>query len=146
MEGGHTLKSEHEALRATLKRAMREPGRVGELARKLAQIADGHFLREEKFVMPLLGLLKGLAQGEPEALERGAPALANGLRGQLMQLGAEHRQMAELLRELSLAADAQGVNDYVSFAEDMIIHHSLEEEVLYPAAIVAGEFVKRARG
>lgn len=74
-----SLKAGHESLHATLKRAMREPGRTGEAARKVAAIADGHFLREEKFVLPLLGLLPALARGESGAKVANAARLEKPL-------------------------------------------------------------------
>ena len=135
------VRTEHEALRATLKRAMREPGKTGEAARELAGIADGHFLREEKFVAPLLALLPKLARGEsgPEAAT--APRMAQHLRRELPQMLEEHALITQTLREFLAAAEAEGHAEYVTFAEDMMLHARLEEQVIYPAAIVAGEYV-----
>jgi hypothetical protein len=141
-EKHHLLKSEHEALRATLKRAMRESGKTGELARELAALADGHFLLEEKFALPLLALLPDLAVGESKARVAAMVKIAAGLRAQLPQMREEHRQMAQILRELSRAAEAEGHPDYVAFAEDMILHAHEEEEILYPAALVAGDYLR----
>jgi hypothetical protein len=139
------VRTEHEALRATLKRAMREPGKTGEAARELAGVADGHFLREEKFVAPLLALLPRLARGEAGAHAAKAPKMANELRRELEQMIDEHRLMAEQLREFLTAAQAEGHEDYVSFAEEFMLHSRLEEQVLYPAALVAGEYVNLLR-
>ena len=141
-EKHHLLKSEHEALRATLKRAMREGGKTGELARELAAVADSHFLLEEKFALPLLALLPDLAVGESKARVAAMVKIAAGLRAQLPQMREEHRQMAQILRELSRAAEAEGHADYVAFAEEMILHAHREEEVLYPAALVAGDYLR----
>jgi hypothetical protein len=141
-----SLKAEHESLRAMLKRAMREEGRTGEAARKVAQITDGHFLREEKFVLPLLGFLPALARGETGAdLAQGA-FMIEGLNEQLEQLASDHRQISEALRELARAAETDGKPDYVAFAEDMIMKAHAEEEVLYPAAVVAGKYINKLRG
>jgi len=144
-EGHHLLKSEHEALRATLKRAMRESGKTGAIARELAVLADGHFLLEEKFVHPLLALLPGLAAGKREERTASAEKITKSLRAQMAQMLEEHRQMAQILRELSAAAEAEDKPDYVAFAEEMILHAHTEEEVLYPAALVAGDYVKHLR-
>jgi hypothetical protein len=110
------LKSSHEALRATLRRAAREPGSVGDKARRLAAIAEGHFLREEKFVLPLLALLPELASGAARRMPE-APMLAQALRLELAQMFEEHRQMTEALRELARAAHAQGKSEYDAFIE-----------------------------
>src|SRR5688572_29814971 len=135
------VRTEHEALRATLKRAMREAGRTGEAARELAGIADGHFLREEKFVAPLLALLPKLARGERGPDAASAPKLAQHLRRELPQMLDEHVLIMQALREFLVAAEAEGRAEYVTFAEDMMLHARLEEQVLCPAALVAGEYV-----
>src|SRR5512135_3410575 len=61
------LKSEHESIHAALKRATAEPGALGETARTIARIMSGHIMREEKFALRPLGLLKALARGETPA-------------------------------------------------------------------------------
>ncbi|OGA08678.1 MAG: hypothetical protein A3D95_02290 [Betaproteobacteria bacterium RIFCSPHIGHO2_12_FULL_69_13] len=61
------------------------------------------------------------------------------------QMITDHRVMAELLRELARAAEAEDKPDYVAFAEELILHAHAEEEVLYPAALVAGAYVKLLR-
>src|SRR3989338_4645284 len=141
----HPLKSSHEAVRATLKRAMREPGKTCAAARKVVALADGHFLREEKFVLPLLALLPALSRGEHGAAVAGAQRLSAQLRLQLEQMLLDHRQIADALHELAEAAEAEGKTEYVGFAEDFLMHARTEEEVLYPAAIVAGECVRLLR-
>ena len=135
------VRTEHEALRATLKRAMREAGKTGEAARELAGVADGHFLREEKFVAPLLALLPKLARGEAGSDAATAPKMAQHLRRELPQMLEEHALITQLLREFLAAAEAEGRAEYVNFAEDMLLHARLEEQVIYPAALVAGEYV-----
>lgn len=146
-ETTHSLRTAHEAMRATLKRAMREPGRLGETAREVAVLADGHFLREEKFVVPLLALLPDLARGEPGPHFSQAIKLVKALKPELAQLTAEHRALAEALRELMAAAvEAGGKPEYVQLAEELLLHNRMEEQALYPAAIVAGDYVKLLHG
>jgi hypothetical protein len=52
----------------------------------------------------------------------------------------EHRQIAELLRLLASAAAAEGKHEFVALAEELILHAHLEEDVLYPAAILVGKY------
>ncbi|HEY3073721.1 MAG TPA: hypothetical protein VGJ74_00980 [Burkholderiales bacterium] len=47
----------------------------------------------------------------------------------------------ELHHFLAAARAAQRI-DYVEFAEKLINHARMEEEVLYPAAIVVGEYLR----
>jgi len=140
-----SLKNAHDALHVGLKHAMREPGHTGEVARKIMQLMDGHMLREEKFALRPLGLLKELGRGEmpPDLAE--AARMAQGLKSEMAQMVNEHRQIAELLRELARQAEAEGKPDYVELAEDMILHDQIEEDVLYPAALLIGEYAARVR-
>lgn len=137
------LRAEHESLRAALKRAMREQGPVAEAAAKVAALAEAHFRREEEFVLPLLALLPGLARGEASAPVGQVRRMVQALREEIGKLNAEHRQIAEALREL--VRSAADTSDYVILAEQFILHTHREDAVLYPAAIVAGEHLVRRR-
>lgn len=141
-----SLKSGHEALRAALRRGMCEPGRTGEAARKVARVMDGHMMREEKFALRPLGLLKALGRGETPAELADAVRLIEGLRREMPQMVDEHRQIAELLRLLAQAAEAEGKPQYVALAEELIVHAHIEEDVLYPAALLVGEYANKVRG
>ena len=141
-----SLKSGHEALRAVLKRAMREPGRTGEAARAVAQVLDGHMMREEKFALRPLGLLKQLARGDTPADLADAAELVQGLKREMPQMIDEHRQIAELLRVLAREAEAEGKAEYVAFAAEMLVHAHIEEDVLYPAALLVGKYAAFVRG
>ena len=97
-----SLKSAHDSIHATLERAMGEPGRIGEAARAVARILDGHTLREEKFALRPLGLLKALAKGElPPKFELDEVVrVTEGLQSELPQMIDEHRQIAAAARLL----------------------------------------------
>ena len=140
-----SLKNGHETLHAGLKRAMREPGQTGETARKLMQVMDGHMLREEKFALRPLGLLKALGRGETPSDLAEAASLVSGLRREMPQMMDEHRQIAELLKLLAKNAEAEGKPEYVQFAEDMLLHAEFEEDILYPAAILIGRYAALVR-
>ena len=141
-----SLKNGHDALYAGLKRAMREPGRTGAAARKVAQVMDGHMMREEKFALRPLGLLKELGRGEIPAELGEAAAVVESLRREMPQMIEEHRQISDLLRLLAREAQAEDRPEYVALAEEIIIHAHIEEDVLYPAALLIGEYAKKVRG
>ena len=52
-----TLQSEHEALHERLRRATEADGEVGEAAKTLAHLMHPHFVKEDAFALPPLGLL-----------------------------------------------------------------------------------------
>lgn len=141
-----SLKSGHDAIHAALKRATAEPGALGETARSIARIMSGHMMREEKFALRPLGLLKELARGETPAELAEVVKLAHSFRLEMAQMIDEHRQIAEALHALASAAEAAGKPEYVALAEDMLIHAHVEEDVLYPAAILIGKYAALVRG
>ena len=141
-----SLKSAHEGLYAALKRAMREPGRSGEAARRVMQVMDGHMMREEKFALRPLGLLRALVHGETPAELAEAAELVQNLKTEMPQMIDEHRQIAELLRLFAREAQTEGKHEYVELAEDLIQHAHLEEDVLYPAALLVGKYAAFVRG
>ena len=54
------LKAEHAELHAELSSAIDAGGRVGEAAKEVAKRLHPHFVREEEFALPPLGLLASL--------------------------------------------------------------------------------------
>ncbi|MCG5485468.1 MAG: hemerythrin domain-containing protein [Sinorhizobium meliloti] len=137
-----SLTAEHSALHAELVDATKAGGRVGEAAREVARRLHPHFIREEEFALPPLGLLGALAKGTliPEMAD--VLTLADRLEAELPGMLAEHEQIVAALGELVAAAKAENKPKFVEFAEKLILHARTEEEVLYPAALVVGRYVR----
>lgn len=135
-----SLHEEHEELRQLVAGLVREGGAIGEPARRLMRVLEIHFQKEESFAAPPLGLLPRLARGEVAPGMADALAHADWLRRNLAEMHAEHRMIAAALEDLLKAAGDRP--ELVTFAEALLNHARLEEEVLYPAAIVAGEYLK----
>ncbi|HWQ96104.1 MAG TPA: hypothetical protein VN368_01905 [Candidatus Methylomirabilis sp.] len=56
-----SLKLEHEKLHAELARATRVHGKIGEAAKAVEKVLHPHFMKEEEYAMPPLGLLSSLS-------------------------------------------------------------------------------------
>jgi hypothetical protein len=54
----------------------------------------------------------------------------------------EHKEIVTSLQKLTEVAIKENKLEYVSFAEKLALHAQTEEEVLYPAAILVGEYLK----
>ena len=138
-----TIEIEHEELHEELAKAMRVGGRTGEAARRVMKILQAHMARESALVRPALALLAPLAAGRipPDAdahIERG-----EALRAEMPRMVEEHQMIVEALRELMRsAAEEQQHQGYAHFAQKLIAHAQSEEEVLYPAALLVGEYLK----
>lgn len=140
------LQVEHEELHATLVRATREPGAVGEAAREVARMLHPHFVAEEEFALPPLGLLSALAAGAATPEMAGVLTMTRRLKAELPKMLAEHERIVGALEKLRTAAHAAGMAEYELFADALVLHARTEEQVLYPAAILVGEHVARSLG
>jgi hypothetical protein len=55
---------------------------------------------------------------------------------------AEQARIVEALGRLGDAAEREGNRQVAQFAEKLKLHAQTEEEVLYPAAIVVGDYLR----
>ncbi len=140
------LKLEHEELHDELTQATKAPGAVGEAARRVAELLHPHFVKEEEFALPLLGLLSALVSGEVTADMRAAVAMSERLRAELPDMLAEHRRVQAALESLAEAARRALRPDLADFARKLALHAEAEEEVMYPAALLVGEVVRARLG
>ena len=138
----YPLKVEHEELHAELAEAIEAGGIIGEAAKGVATVLHPHFLKEEEFAIPPLALLSALAQGQIRPEMREVLTMTNKLKAELARMLEEHRAIVDALDILSGAARKEKEMKYVRFAEKLILHAKNEEEVLYPAAILVGEYLK----
>ncbi|VVB90010.1 Hemerythrin HHE cation binding domain protein [uncultured archaeon] len=138
----HSLKSEHEELHAELARATRVKGKIGESAKAVAEILHPHFMKEEEYAMPPLGLLSSVAEGKVTDEMKSVLMMTDRLKSELPQMLDEHKAIIAALRLLIDAAKKENKMEYVHFADKLISHAKNEEEVLYPASILIGEYLK----
>ncbi len=136
------LKVEHEKLHETLRKATREEDELGVAARAVAELMHPHFVKEEEYALPPLGLLNDLAQGKVTPEMQEVLKLTDKLKADLAQMLEEHKAIVVALDELSAVAKKVGKLEYVEFAEDLKLHAQTEEEVSYPTAILIGEYVR----
>jgi hypothetical protein len=137
-----SVRLEHEQLHAKLAEATTQPGRTGEAARIVAQIMHPHFLREDEYAIPPLSLLIRLVHGEvtPDMAEV-LPLVAR-LKDELPLMLEEHRSIIGALVRFGNAASQEGRSEWAEFADELRLHAQMEEEVMYPAALLVGEYVK----
>jgi hemerythrin superfamily protein len=137
-----SLKAEHEELHTELKKATAERGRVGEAAKAVAKALHSHFEREEEYALPPLSLLSPLAEGKVTPDMGKAVEMTDRLKAELPRMLEEHRAVVSALKNLIDAAVQEKKVEYIRFAEKLMLHAQNEEEVLYPAAILIGEYLK----
>jgi iron-sulfur cluster repair protein YtfE (RIC family) len=136
-----SLEKEHQALHETLARATREPSPIGGAAREVARLLHPHFIKEEEYALPPLGLLADSARGAATQEMQEVLSMSRRLKADLPDMLEEHRQIVGALDKLRTAAREAGRPEYEAFAEALTLHAQTEEQVLYPTAILVGEYL-----
>ncbi len=136
------LKAEHEELHGELVAATRAGGKVGVAAKSVAQVLHPHFVKEEEYAMPTLGLLTMLAEGKLPPDIPAIIAMTDKLKKELNLMLHEHKAVIAALHKLMEEAENYRKPEVVHLAEKLKLHAQMEEEVLYPAAILIGEYLK----
>jgi hypothetical protein len=136
------LKGEHEELHEELARATKVAGEIGDAARAVAEILHLHFVKEEEYALPPLGLLPRLAAGDVTPEMADVLALTERLKAELPQMLEEHKAIVAALSHLVEVAKQEHKLEYAHFAEKLMLHAQTEEEVLYPTATMIGEYLK----
>lgn len=142
MKAPPSLRREHEELHADLASAGKMPGALGEAARRVARIMHPHFLREDEYAVPPLSLLPRLAKGQVTPDMADVLPLVARLKEEMPLMIEEHRAILGAVREFAIIAEKEGDETCIRFAAELMVHAQLEEEVLYPAAVLVGEYVK----
>ncbi|MDY0220466.1 MAG: hemerythrin domain-containing protein [Desulfobacterium sp.] len=138
----YPLKVEHEELHNMLSKATKEPGEIGDAAKTVAKLLHPHFIKEEEYALPPLGLLRDLAQGKMTPAMEKVLDLTDKLKMELDLMLEEHKSIVAALEKLSATAKKANKVEYVEFAKALILHAQTEEEVSYPTAILIGEYIK----
>ena len=134
-EGSPTvLTMEHQGMQEEMARATRAGGRTEEAAWQVTRVLYPHVFREEEFAIPPLLLLPKLARGEV------TPDM------EMPRMLQEHKAIIGALQKLLQAATSEQHTGFARFAQKLILHAQMEEELLYPAAILVGEYLKLKLG
>jgi hypothetical protein len=140
------LVAEHEALHAELVKLTLRRGKVGEAARTVATLLHPHFVKEEEFALPPLGLLTEIAEGRVKPEMKDVLPMTDKLRAELPQMLAEHKMVVGALRRLAAAAKLEKKPEAARFAEALRLHAQSEEQILYPAALLVGDCIRARTG
>lgn len=138
------IKIEHEHLHHDLEAALASGGKTAAAAREVADVLLPHFEEEEAYAMPPLGLLERLAHSEPIRSDERMQAIrmAEQLRSEYAKMLGEHKALTLALRKLAAAAQGENKPEQAAFAEALIVHAQNEEQILYPATLLIGDYLK----
>ena len=71
--------------------------------------------------------------------------MTDRLKAELPKMLEAHEAVVAALKTLITAAEADSKPEYARFAQKLMLHAQTEEEVLYPAAILIGKYLKLTR-
>jgi hypothetical protein len=91
-------------------------------------------------------LMPRIARGEFTSDMESILAKTEVMKAELPRMLAEHKAIVTVLRKLLQAATAEGQTGFAAFAQKLILHAQMEEEILYPASILVGEYIKLKLG
>jgi len=129
----------HQELLHLLVKVQQSSGKTGSLAEGLAKSLRVHMEREETLAMPLLGLLPDLVSKKPSrATATRASRLYSKMLKEYPGMLHGHREIIKILDRLKKIAAEEGHLTAIRFAETLEQHSKQEEEILYPAALLAG--------
>ncbi|MBP7868828.1 MAG: hemerythrin domain-containing protein [Firmicutes bacterium] len=141
-----SLELEHEELHLVLSGALEIEGEMGADARAVANVLHPHFVKENTYAMPPLGLLRVLFEGDVTPEMANVLPLVDRLKADMPEMLSEHKAIVSAVQRLRDAAAASGLDEYVRFADRLKVHAQTEEEVLYPASVLVGEYVRTRLG
>jgi hypothetical protein len=138
-----SLSIEHRELHTTLDGFTKLPGTTGMAAFRVAELMHEHFRSEEEFAMAPLTLLRPLAEGaDVSGSAAAAIAMSDRLTADWPKMLHEHKAIREALAVLGVEARVESRTEVLQFVEKLKLHAQQEEEILYPAAILVGEYLK----
>lgn len=136
-----SIAHEHKELHRELTLAMAERDPVGSAAREVAALMQPHFVKEERYALPALSLLPKLSNGEVTPDMREMIGVIDKFRRELLPMLNEHKAIVAALKKLITAATQAEKPEYALFAEKLVVHAKSEEELLYPTALLIGEYL-----
>lgn len=112
---------------------------TGESVGKLLATLVPHFLKENAMVMPVLGSLKALASDEKVNLREIAD-FNESILNEYDNMYQEHAGIRKLIFQTTEVAKREHHDEVVQLLEGLAHHARVEEQVLYPAALLACKF------
>ena len=137
-----SLEAEHDELMGTLRQASSLEDETGRAVSELMKHLEPHFEKEEKVAMPLLGTLADLVSGEKISNLRDIAESQKPLLQEYEGMFQEHKLLGKFIERAKNEAQRENHQEIVEILEALAHHAKVEEEVLYPAALLAGTLAR----
>jgi hypothetical protein len=139
-----SIRFEHAAIIERLTKEAAKSGVSAAIAQKALVLIKAHFAKEEEFVFPPLGLLDQITAGElpNDSVRKAATDMFERARASKDSLHEDHIQITSIMNELIQAATRANEADLVEFASNVAAHNLGEIEVLQPATLMIGDYLR----
>ena len=136
------LHVEHEELHAEIGQSNPDGGQNRRSGSHCRGASPSAFCERGSVCPATAELIILISRGEVTPEMRDILPMTDRLQTELPQMLAEHKAIVAALHHLVDAAKRENQMAYARFAEKLMLHAEMEEEVLYPTAILIGEYLK----
>lgn len=137
-----SIKERHDTILNQISHFTSLPDSSGKLAIKLKELMAHHFGEEEEYVLPALGVLPLLANGNLPVEKEKLVLLIDRFKSNFTHMLAEHQLIKAYLGELIQMSEKEHHPGLEFFKKELDAHASEEEEVFFPTVILIGEYLK----
>jgi hypothetical protein len=137
-----SLAAEHAETLERLSVLSRRPGEVGRVAREALVLYRQHFARERDYILPPLTLLPVLADGKVAADMTWAVAMADRVKADREVIFGEHTAMTDIANRLVTAGRRAHDQEAVEFATAAVTDSLNDIELLEPAVMMIGDYLR----
>jgi hypothetical protein len=139
-----SIRLEHAAIVERLTKEAAKGGVSAAIAQRALVLIKAHFAKEEEFVLPPLGLLDQLsAGGQPtDSVKSAAIDMIERAKASKDSLQEDEVQITSIMNDLVQAATRADETDLAAFASNVAAHNLGEIEVLEPATILIGDYLR----
>ncbi|QED38969.1 hemerythrin domain-containing protein [Antarcticibacterium arcticum] len=115
---------------------------TGIVARELYNLLEFHFKEEEDYVLPPLGILQLLANGELPEESGKILKLTEKFRKNESVMLAEHQMIKHFMSKMMNYAATENPGEISGYEKELEKHSELEETILFPTVLLIGEYLK----
>jgi hypothetical protein len=137
-----SLLEEHAEIIMSLRTVSEIGGDVAGAAREVLALLEPHMQREQQLALAPLRLLPRLVNADVADDMAPIIAVTERLRAELPAFQKEHAGIRRALESLGRTAWREGKPEYAFLADRINRHIRVDEEVLFPAALLVGEYLR----
>ncbi len=137
-----SILEEHSNLLKEIRRFALLDDSTGRAALRLEGLMIYHFREEEDYILPPLGLLPELSKGNITVQKDSIIQLTEKFKSRSDLMLAEHQMIIASLQEMKQAAERENHPGVEQLEKALTSHALVEEQILFPTAILVGEYLK----